>query len=90
LTIPENTEKIQNVVQVAYELNDVETYTTIIQDDDSVSKYLQKEIVVKREDLKDETSANLYRDEYLAKNKDAVQNISLTVNSLYDIEYLHP
>ena len=90
LTIPENTEKIQNVVQVSYELNDVETYTTIIQDDDSVSKYLQKEIVVKREDLKDETSANLYRDEYLAKNKDAVQNISLTVNSLYDIEYLHP
>lgn len=90
LTIPENTEKIQNVVQVAYSVDDVETYTTIIQDNESVDKYLPKEIVVKRDDLKDETSANLYRDEYLAKNKDAVQNITLAVNSLYDIEYLHP
>lgn len=90
LTIPLNTEKIKNVVQVAYKLNDVETYTTIQQDATSVWKYLQKEIVVFRKDLKDETSANLYRDEYLSKNKDAIQNISLSVNSLYNIEYLHP
>lgn len=91
LTIPLNTEKIQNVVQVAYkDENDVEQYTTIWQDATSVWKYLQKEVVVARDDLKNSTSADLYRDEYLEKNKDAIQNISLSVNSLYDIENLHP
>mgnify|MGYP007037205616 CR=1 FL=1 len=90
LTIPENTENIQNVVQVSYMDNNVETFTSIATDQASVDKYMHKETILSRSDLKDQTSADLYRDEYLQDNKDAKQNIQLVVNSLFDIEYLHP
>lgn len=90
LTIPEDTENIENVVQVSYLIDNVEYFTSIVSDQDSVDKFMHKEIIVERSDLKDEASANLYRDEYLQKNKDAKNNITLVVNSLYDIEYMKP
>lgn len=90
LTIPENTENIQNVVQVSYLIDNVEYYTTIATNQASVDEYMHKETILSRSDLKDESSADLYRDEYLNKNKDAKKDITVVVNSLYDIEYLHP
>ncbi len=90
LTIPENTENIQNVVQVSYLIDNVEYFTSIATDQPSVDEYMHKETILSRSDLKDETSADLYRDEYLNKNKDAKKDITVVVNSLYDIEYLHP
>ncbi len=90
LTIPEDTENIENVVQVSYLIDNVEYFTSIVSDQDSVDEYMHKETIIERADLKDEASANLYRDEYLQKNKDAKNNITLVVNSLYDIEYMKP
>ena len=90
LTIPQNTENVKNVVQVSYMLNGVENFTWIATDQASVDEYMHKETIVSRSDLQDETSAELYRDEYLNKNKDAKQDIVLVVNSLFDIENLHP
>lgn len=90
LTIPEDTENIENVVQVAYTINNVEYFTGIAKDQSSVDKYMHKETIIERMDLPDQSSAELYRDEYLGKNKDAKKNITLVVNSLYNIEYLHP
>ena len=90
LTIPEDTENIENVVQVAYTIDNVEYFTGIAKDQSSVDKYMHKETLIERMDLPDQSSAELYRDEYLEKNKDAKKNITLVVNSLYNIEYLHP
>jgi hypothetical protein len=90
LTIPKDTENIENVVQVSYLVDNVEYFTSIATDQPSVDEYMHKETIIERADLKDEASANLYRDEYLQKNKDAKNNITLVVNSLYDIEYMKP
>ena len=90
LTVPTNTENIKNVVQVQYSIDNVDYFTSIATDQASVDEYMHKEIVVHRQDLKDETSAELYRDEYLQQNKDAKQDISIVVNSLFDLEDLHP
>ena len=90
LTIPKDTENVENVVQVSYLVDNVEYFTSIVSDQDSVDEYMHKETIIERADLKDEASANLYRDEYLQKNKDAKNNITLVVNSLYDIEYMKP
>gem|GEM_PF-4121673 len=37
-----------------------------------------------------EESANEYRDQYLLQNSRDKKNISVTVNSLYQIEKIHP
>lgn len=90
LTIPENNEEIANVVQVIYSLSGVETWTSIVQDDESVWKYGQREALIRRADLKDETSADLYRDNYLNENKNLKKNIKVEVNTLFPIETIHP
>lgn len=90
LTIPENNEEIANVVQLIYKIDDTEYETEIVSDATSVSKYGSREILLKRQDLKDETSAETYRDNYLNENKDLKQNIQVDVNTLYSIETLHP
>ena len=90
LTIPENLEKIYNAVQVIYEIAWVENETTIAEDATSISKYWYKEILIKRGDLEDLTSAEEYRDKYLQENKDPKKDITITINTLYDIENIHP
>ena len=90
LTIPENNEEIINVVQVLYEINGEKYETSIATDPTSIWLYGQREILLNRADLPDQTSAELYRDNYLTENKDMKRNISITVNTLYDIETIHP
>ena len=90
LTIPENNEQISNVVQVIYTIATTEYETWIVQDATSVWKYGQREALIRRSDLQDETSAELYRDNYLSENKDLKKNIQVEVNTLFPIETIHP
>lgn len=90
LTIPENFEKISNAVQVIYEISWVSNETTIAEDSTSINKYWYKETLIKRSDLEDLTSAEEYRDDYLSENKDPKNDITITINTLYDIENVHP
>jgi hypothetical protein len=46
--------------------------------------------LIRRSDLKDEASAEEYRDNYLTENKDLKKNIQVVVNTLYEIETIHP
>ena len=77
LTIPEDKEQIS-------------TLTNIATDSDSIDENWVKEILLSRQDLNDQTSAELYRDQYLNEYKNLRKNITITVNSLYPIETIHP
>lgn len=97
LTIPESAEKVVNKVQVKYQIpSEVEweqptiAYTSIATDDISISLFGVKEEILSREDLETEASANLYRDKYIEQYKNLSKDITLTVNSLYPIELIHP
>ena len=90
LTIPENLEKIYNAVQVIYEINWEKNETTIAEDATSINEYWYKEYLIKRSDLEDLASAEEYRDKYLQENKDPKKDITITINTLYDIENIHP
>lgn len=90
LTIPENNEQISNVVQVIYTISMTEYETWIVQDATSVWKYGQRETLIRRADLQDEASAELYRDNYLSENKDLKKDIQVEVNTLFPIETIHP
>ena len=88
--MPEDKEKVANTIQVIYNDNGVDTPTSIATDPTSISQYGTKEVVLSRTDLTDQTSAELYRDEYLNEHKNEVQNIQITVSCIYPIENLHP
>ncbi len=90
LTIPEDKEQIKNKVQVIYQENEESTLSNIAKDEDSISENWLKEILLTRQDLNDQTSAELYRDQYLNEYKNLRKNITITVNSLYPIETIHP
>ena len=90
LTIPENNEDVANVVQLLYRIDETEYETSIVQDATSVWKYGHREILIRRADLKDETSAETYRDNYLNENNDLKKNIQVEVNTLFPIETIHP
>ena len=90
LTIPEDKEQIKNKVQVLYQDNEVSTLSNIATDENSISENWVKEILLSRQDLNDQTSAELYRDQYLNEYKNLRKNITITVNSLYPIENIHP
>ena len=90
LTIPEDKEQIKNKVQVIYQEEQISTLTNIATDSDSIDENWVKEILLSRQDLNDQTSAELYRDQYLSEYKNLRKNITITVNSLYPIETIHP
>ena len=90
LTIPEDKEQIKNKVQVIYQEEQLSTLTNIATDSDSIDENWVKEILLSRQDLNDQTSAELYRDQYLNEYKNLRKNITITVNSLYPIETIHP
>lgn len=90
LTVPEDKEKVANTIQVIYNDNGVNTPTSIATDPTSISQYGTKEVVLSRTDLTNQTSAELYRDEYLNEHKNEVQNIQVTISCIYPIESLHP
>jgi hypothetical protein len=46
--------------------------------------------LIRRADLPDQTSAELYRDNYLSENKDLKKDIQVEVNTLFPIETIHP
>lgn len=90
LTIPEDNEEVANTVQLIYKIDGVEHETSIVQDLDSISKYWQREVLIRRSDLQNEASAETYRDNYLSENKDLKKNIQVEVNTLFPIEIIHP
>lgn len=91
LTIPENFENISNAIEVQYiDENNQQHETSVATDNKSVSKYWYKEKYLKRWNVKDLSSAEEYRDKYLLNNKDPKIDITITINSLYKIENIHP
>lgn len=90
LTIPENFENIINVVQVEYEKNQNTEYTPINQDWMSVAKYWYKEEIIRYSKEVDDDTALLYRDNFILQNKDLKNDITITINTIYNIETIHP
>lgn len=92
LTIPEDYEQVANAVRAAYGyVWGTHTWVTdLAEDNTSIAKYWRKELIITNEAIYWETAAELYRDSYLANYKDWKKNLSLTVNTLYPIENIHP
>ncbi len=90
LTIPENYENIINVVQVEYGKNNVKEQTPINQNWMSVAIYWYKEQIISYSKEIDDATALIYRDNFINQNKDAKNDITMTINNLYNIETIHP
>lgn len=90
LTVPEDREQIVNKVTVWYKDGTDYVYTDTATDATSIINYWVKEVLLSRQDLESQTSAELYRDQYLQQYKDLRENISITINTLYPIESIHP
>lgn len=92
LTIPEDYEKVANAVRATYReewwTNDL--ITDVVVDNDSISRFGRKEIIVSANNAYGETAGETYRDSYLNEYKDWKKNINLTVSTLYPIESIHP
>lgn len=92
LTIPTDFEQVVNAVRVQYwYIGWPHSWITqFAENTESIKKYWRKEITIVNQSLHGEESANEYRDQYLLQNSRDKKNISLTVNSLYQIEKIHP
>lgn len=92
LTIPTDFEQVVNAVRVQYGYIGWphSWITQFAENAESIKKYWKKEITIVNQSIHWETSANLYRDQYLLQHSKGKKNISLTVNSLYQIEKIHP
>lgn len=92
LMIPEDFEQVVNAVRVQYWYIwwPHSWITERAEDTESISRFWRKEQTIVNENIYWVDSANQYRDEYLAKYSSWKQNITLVVNSLYQIENIHP
>lgn len=92
LTIPTDFEQVVNAVRVQYwYIGWPHSWITqFAENTESIKKFWRKEITIANQSLHWEASANLYRDQYLLQHSKGKQNISLTVNSLYQLEKIHP
>lgn len=92
LTIPIDFEQVVNAVRVQYwYIGWPHSWITqFAENTESIQKFWRKEITIVNQSLHWEVSANLYRDQYLLQNSKGKQNISLTVNSMYQLEKIHP
>ena len=92
LTIPTDFEQVVNAVRVQYwYIGWPHSWITqFAENTESIQKFWRKEITIVNQSLHWEASANLYRDQYLLQNSKGKQNISLTVNSMYQLEKIHP
>lgn len=92
LTIPEDYEQVVNAVRIQYwYIGWPHSWITDrATDDESIAKFGRKEQTIVNQNIYGETSANQYRDEYLAKYSKWKQNITLVVNSMYQLETIHP
>ena len=92
LTIPEDYEKVSNAVRATYKeewwVNTL--ITSVATDNDSITKFWRKEVIVSADNAYWETAWETYRDSYLNEYKDWKKNINLTVSTLYPIESIHP
>ena len=92
LTIPEDYEQVVNAVRIQYwYIGWPHSWITDrAEDTESIQKFWRKEQTIVNENIYGEESAEQYRDEYLAKYSSWKQNINLVVNSIYQIESIHP
>lgn len=92
LTIPTDFEQVVNAVRVQYwYIGWPHSWITqFAENAESIQKFWRKEITIVNQSIHWEASANLYRDQYLLQHSKGKKNISLTVNSLYQIEKIHP
>ena len=92
LTIPEDFEQVVNAVRVQYwYIGWPHSWiTSRAEDSESIAKFWRKEQTIVNQNIYWNDSAEQYRDEYLAKSSSWKQNITLVVNSLYQIENIHP
>lgn len=92
LTIPEDYEQIVNAVRIQYwYIGWPHSWITErATDDESIERFGRKEQTIVNQNIYGETSANQYRDEYLAKYSKWKQNITVAVNNKYQIENIHP
>lgn len=92
LTIPTDFEQVVNAVRVQYGYiwGPHSWITKFAENQESIKKYWRKEVTLVNQSLYGEESANEYRDQYLLQNSRDKKNISVTVNSLYQIEKIHP
>ena len=92
LTIPEDYEQVVNAVRIQYwYIGWPHSWITErATDDESIAKFWRKEQTIINQNIYGETSANQYRDEYLAKYSKWKQNITVVVNSMYQLETIHP
>lgn len=92
LTIPEDYEQVVNAVRVQYWYIWWEHtwITSRAEDTASIEKFGRKEQTLVIQDIYWNTSAEQYRDEYLAKNSKWKQNITVWVDCKYQIETIHP
>ena len=92
LTIPTDFEQVVNAVRVQYWYigGQHSWITDRAEDSDSIAQFWRKEITIVNQSIYWETSANLYRDQYLQQNSQWKENISVTVNNIYQIETIHP
>lgn len=92
LTIPEDYEQVVNAVRIQYwYIGWPHSWITDrATDDESIAKFGRKEQTIVNQNIYGETSANQYRDEYLAKYSKWKQNITVAVNNKYQIEMIKP
>lgn len=92
LTIPTDFEQVVNAVRVQYGYIGWphSWITQFAENAESIQKFWRKEITIVNQSIHGEASANLYRDQYLLQHSKGKKNISLTVNSLYQLEKIHP
>lgn len=92
LSIPTDFEQVVNAVRVQYGYIGWphSWITQFAENAESIQKFWRKEITIVNQSIHGEASANLYRDQYLLQHSKGKQNISLIVNSMYQLEKIHP
>lgn len=92
LSIPEDYEQVINAVRVQYWYiwGSHSWITWRAEDQQSITKFGRREQTVVNQNIYWEAAANIYRNSILNKYSKWKQNISLTINTLYPIEDIHP
>lgn len=84
-------ESVENVVnKLILKRGSTATVAWPYEDATSQSEYGLHENIVNASDIQDVSSANIYWNTYIDKNKDSKSEIVLTINSNYDLESIRP
>ena len=92
LTIPEDFEQVVNAVRVQYWYLwwPHSWITSRAENSESIAKFWRKEKTIVNTNIYWNASAEIYRDSILNKYSEWKKNISITVNTRYEIESIHP